>query len=301
LLDEPTAGMTHTDVDKIAALIKKVAFLEQEARETALQVASQEKAVATSDDYLKKFKELAAQGFTSEALLQEKEQANIDAKTRLHQLLREASTVAQNLHDAQTELANFAGKVENEVNALKREASSLEQDTVETESRREVVVYASIPGTVTGVLADAGQIAPANQVLASIVPENARFYLQLNIPTAAAGLVSNSERVLVRYSSFPYERFGQFGGRIMTVAETALSASELKMNEDTKDLFYPARVELDNQFVDAYGRRIQLREGMLADADILLEKRKLIDWFIEPLLAARSRYGSPAGTHAIGQ
>ena len=47
LLDEPTAGMTHTDVDKIAALIKKVA-----ANRTVLMVEHNLSVVSTLSDHI---------------------------------------------------------------------------------------------------------------------------------------------------------------------------------------------------------------------------------------------------------
>ena len=47
LLDEPTAGMTHTDVDKIAALIKKVA-----ANRTVLMVEHNLSVVSNLSDHI---------------------------------------------------------------------------------------------------------------------------------------------------------------------------------------------------------------------------------------------------------
>jgi branched-chain amino acid transport system ATP-binding protein len=47
LLDEPTAGMTHEDVDRIAALIKKVA-----ANRTVLMVEHNLSVVSTLSDHI---------------------------------------------------------------------------------------------------------------------------------------------------------------------------------------------------------------------------------------------------------
>jgi branched-chain amino acid transport system ATP-binding protein len=47
LLDEPTAGMTHSDVDRIAALIKKVA-----ANRTVLMVEHNLSVVSTLSDHI---------------------------------------------------------------------------------------------------------------------------------------------------------------------------------------------------------------------------------------------------------
>ena len=39
--------------------------------------------------------------------------------------------------------------------------------------------------------------------------------------------------------------------------------------------------------MDANGKRIPLQPDMLLKADIVLEKRTLVDWILNPLLSAR--------------
>jgi membrane fusion protein len=48
-------------------------------------------------------------------------------------------------------------------------------------------------------------------------------------------------------------------------------------------------VELDQQAVTAYGKAWALAPGMRLSADIILEKRSLLDWLLDPLFAARQR------------
>ena len=40
---------------------------------------------------------------------------------------------------------------------------------------------------------------------------------------------------------------------------------------------------LDQQFVKAYGQDLRLQAGMLVDADIWLDRRRLYEWVLEPL------------------
>jgi len=46
-------------------------------------------------------------------------------------------------------------------------------------------------------------------------------------------------------------------------------------------------VALDRPDIDAYGKRIPLQAGMLLNADIILERRPLMKWFLDPLLSVR--------------
>jgi len=52
---------------------------------------------------------------------------------------------------------------------------------------------------------------------------------------------------------------------------------------------YRVRVELEAQTIMAYGTHEPLRPGMLVQADILGESRKLYEWVLEPLYSV---YGS---------
>lgn len=266
--------------------------MKNELIEVKLQVESQQSALKISDNYLQKFKSLASEGFVSQTMVQEKEQANLDARTKLHSLIRDQSNSDRDLHDTQVALEDFNDKSENERNALNREISTLQQDIVETEMRREVIIYSRTNGTATAVLPEVGQSVTTPQMLASIIPENLNMYIQLNVPTAAAGLIAPGQQVLVRYTSFPYERFGQFKGIILSVPQTAMSSSELKINDETKDLFYAARTKINSQEVSIGGQHFPLREGMQVEADILLESRHLAEWLIEPALKIKQRYGN---------
>ncbi len=46
---------------------------------------------------------------------------------------------------------------------------------------------------------------------------------------------------------------------------------------------YRLRVTLDDQAVTAYGQPRPLQSGMLLDADILQDTRRLYEWVLEPL------------------
>jgi membrane fusion protein len=51
-------------------------------------------------------------------------------------------------------------------------------------------------------------------------------------------------------------------------------------------------VVLDRSSVRAFGKDEPLRPGMLLDADILGEKRKLWEWLVEPLHALSGSLGN---------
>ena len=56
-----------------------------------------------------------------------------------------------------------------------------------------------------------------------------------------------------------------------------------------KEPVYRVDVGLERQAVAALGQEFPLRPGMLVNADLLLEKRTLLEWIFEPVLQLKGR------------
>jgi membrane fusion protein len=52
---------------------------------------------------------------------------------------------------------------------------------------------------------------------------------------------------------------------------------------------YRITVRLDRQDVPAYGAPQSLSPGMQLDADVVLDRRRLIEWIFEPVLGIAGR------------
>ena len=52
---------------------------------------------------------------------------------------------------------------------------------------------------------------------------------------------------------------------------------------------YPATVDLVGQSIRADARDVPLQSGMLFSADIILERRTILEWVFEPLFRMRGR------------
>ncbi|XHH29478.1 hypothetical protein WIW49_00670 [Xanthomonas euroxanthea] len=113
--------------------------------------------------------------------------------------------------------------------------------------------------------------------------------------------MTRGDRVLLRYQAFPYQKFGRHAGRVVEVSRSAVTSKELSslLGQQIEEARYRVIVELETQHIVANGRNELLRPGMVLDADILLEKRKLIEWMFEPVYEMTGRLlDSPAGKQA---
>ena len=112
----------------------------------------------------------------------------------------------------------------------------------------------------------------------------------LYVPSKAIGFVKAKDKVILRYQAYPYQKFGHAEGEIVSVARTALGKQELAglgtifsemalLNEPA----YLVKVKLAKQTVKAYGEEKPLQIGMILEADILHERKKLYEWVLDPL------------------
>ena len=64
---------------------------------------------------------------------------------------------------------------------------------------------------------------------------------------------------------------------------TSDTGGPIKLNEPT----YRVIASLERQDIDANGKAVALQPDMLLRADIILERRSLIDWLLSPLRSVR--------------
>ena len=79
--------------------------------------------------------------------------------------------------------------------------------------------------------------------------------------------------------------------RIIGIARNPLAPSDLGFTppDGSREPLYRIKVELESQSIGAYGKPEPLRPGMQVEADILLDRRRLIEWIFEPILSLAGR------------
>jgi membrane fusion protein len=99
--------------------------------------------------------------------------------------------------------------------------------------------------------------------------------------------------VQVRYDAYPYQKFGQHQGRVVAVSAAGVTAAELPgqlaLPAVPGETLFAVTVALPAQTLGAAGNPMPLQVGMRVEADLMHETRRLYEWILEPLYAARAR------------
>ncbi len=244
-----------------------------------------------SEDTLAQWRALEQQHFVSTLQLRQQQVTALAQQAELQGLLRQRTAVTRSLAQIRQSLAEWPAEQQAAVDPFDRELATLEQQRIELETAHESAVTAQVPGTVTSILVKAGESVQAGQQLLSVLPVNSVLQAELLLPSRAIGFVRPGDAVQLRYQAFPYQKFGHHQGLIRQVSRNALAPAQARAllgGLAIDEPFYRVTVELTNQFVSAYGRAEPLKPGMLLEADIVGDRRSLIEWLFEPLHALKS-------------
>ena len=296
----------HLQLNERDALLEKIAGLQTELLKINDQINDQKIRVELSEKTTVRYQGLLAQDFISQELLQQKQEDLLDQRNRLQSLERDQINARLDLTARQKELSSLAFKQQNELAQINRNLISAKQELTESEAKRSIVITAPENGTATAVIAETGQVVDTNKPLVNIVPKGAKLQAQLFAPSNAVGFIKVGDRVLLRYQAYPYQKFGQHRGIVVSVSKTALPSSELfgmgnvagigPNSNNTmigsggnNEPLYRITVDLATQQIKIYGKKQPLQAGMLLQADVLQETRRLYEWVLEPLYSLTGR------------
>jgi membrane fusion protein len=155
-------------------------------------------------------------------------------------------------------------------------------------------VRAPQDGVVSGVIAQPGQTVTPAVALASLVPAHATLQAHLYAPSSAVGFLHAEQPVLLRYDAFPYQKYGSQRGRIEQVSLAPLSAAEFTGQMPSRtavggEPMYRIAVTLERQDIVAGAQARPLVPGMQLEADVPIERRRLVEWLLAPVLGVAGR------------
>ncbi|GFL02217.1 hemolysin D [Neisseria gonorrhoeae] len=254
------------------------------------QITGQNRQIRLAEKTLNKNKFLASQGAVSQQDKMTAESHLLEQRSRLESLKREQNNAIRELDEQKITLSSLPERHKTELSQLNRAITEMNQEILDFDLKSEQTIRASKSGYISTINVDIGQQVEPSKLLLSIVPEQTELVANLYIPSKAVGFIKPKDKVVLRYQAYPYQKFGHATGEIISVARTALGKQELSglgiiftnptlLNEPA----YLVKVKLEKQTIKAYGENKPLQIGMILEADILHERKKLYEWVLDPL------------------
>jgi membrane fusion protein len=209
--------------ERTRALDREIGAAEQESLLAGRRVALAQKTVG-------RYQQMALEGFFSDLQAQNKQEELIDLQARVESTQRNAAMLRREQQSVQAELQANQRQLNIDLALIERALVGLDQEGTENQSRKTIVIAAPQSGVVSTIHLPKGTTVQAGQSVATLVPMNlggegqpglqARLQASLYAPSRTAGFIKPGQLVWMRYSAYPYQKFGLSRGQVLSVSTT---------------------------------------------------------------------------------
>jgi len=276
-------------------IASQLANAQQELAQVEAEVVTRQQQIRIASETLERLRRLEGGQFVSALQIKQQEALVLDYTGQMQALQRQVIGTRRLMAQLQQAQRELPGQQQASVAGYQRDLAQLEQERVQTQADSALLVKAPVSGVVATQIVKPGQAVQAGQPLLSLLPGDGKLEAELLVPSRAIGFIAPGDTVLLRYRAFPYQKFGHQEGKVARISRSALSAGELGAlvgNAPQGEPYYRITVALAQQAITAYGKPEPLKPGMLLDADVMGERRRLIEWLFEPLYSLTGKVGN---------
>lgn len=277
-----------------SAFSRRLQALSLEQAQLDTELTLQRRRLALAAESLQRLEKLQADQFVSAAQVQVKNEELLALQSQLQALERQRAALARERAELEGEQLGLPTREQTALGEIERELASLVREAAEQAPGRRLVVRAPADGTVSGLFAEPGQSVAAPSALASLVPAGAELQAQLYAPSSAVGFLRPGLPVRLRFEAFPYQRFGHQPAHVLQVSRAPLASAELAAlalpaaaGPRGEEPLFRITVALDGEGAPAWPQ--PLVAGMRLQGDVLLERRRLVQWLFAPVFGLAER------------
>ncbi|WP_310608508.1 HlyD family secretion protein [Buttiauxella brennerae] len=206
------------------------------------------------------------------------------------------------LSTLRSQLTTGAADFDNQIAQYQFQLGELQRQLTEADAGGSLIVHAPVDGVVTSLNVTSGQMVAPGDSITQLVPADINaWHLVLWLPNDSLPYVAAGDNINIRYDAFPYQKFGQFTGHILSISAVPSPVQEMATYGSTprnpggsSDLsWYKVTVALDRNSFEIAGREIFLTNGMRAEATLFLETRQIYQWMLSPFYDIKKSITGP--------
>lgn len=122
-----------------------------------------------------------------------------------------------------------------------------------------------------------GGVVPAAQPLMKIVPKENKIEVEAMLENKDIGFIEEGQAASVKIDAYEYTKYGVIPARVIHVSSDAIK-------DEKKGLLYSVILALDKSSISVKGHDMPMSAGMSIRADIKTGSRRVIEYFLSPLL-----------------
>ena len=284
---------------RVAANELEIGQLERQLEQNTVQLANSRSRLKVEQGILNEMTPLAAEGAVPRIQFLKQQQEVKTRQAEVDQLIQEGSrlqlkidqakqqktnTVALSQKDLTTQMADNEKKIAEIDSQLNKLIVENEKKLAETDSQlsqtKVNLSYQEVRAPVGGTIFElkpsaAGFVANQTEPVVKIVPDDT-LVAKVYITNKDIGFVKEKMPVDVRIDSFPFSEFGDVKGELEWIGSDALPPEQIRPYYT-----FPAKIKLNQQFLNVNGRKVLLQSGMSISANIKTRDRTILSIFTD--------------------
>jgi len=158
-------------------------------------------------------------------------------------------------------------------------AHSLSKELVKAETRAiQQTLTAPIDGVVQqlAIHTVGGVVTPAQQLMV-VAPREGQLEVEAWVENKDIGFVNPGQEAEIKIEAFPFTRYGIVEGKLITLSTDAVPIEKV-------GLVYTAKVTMAKSAIQVENKLVNLSPGMNVTVEIKTGHRRLIEYFLDPVL-----------------
>ena len=268
---------------KLGRIGAEITQREAELRSTQELVRKLEQTVPIAKQRAQDFKKLLDRNFVSRHGYLEQEQARIEQEADLANQRSRLNEIGAALREAHGQRAVITAETRrislDSITDGQQKTAALKQELLKADARSKLMQLTSpVDGTVQqlAVHTVGGVVTPAQPVML-IVPRDNPLEVEAFIENKDIGFVKPGDSAEVKIETFQYTKYGTIHAKVISVSHDAI-------NDEKRGLIYSTRVKMERAKINVDGTDVNLSPGMAVSVEIKTGKRRVIEYFLSPLM-----------------
>ena len=122
-----------------------------------------------------------------------------------------------------------------------------------------------------------GGVLTVGQTVATIVPDDSQMIVEVDVLNQDIGCIQNGQSVVMKLDAFNFQTYGKLEGMITYVSPDAIY-------DESKGWVYKVKITIEDMEFVENNPEIQIGVGMECTTEIKVGERKIIEFFMEPIV-----------------
>jgi hemolysin D len=271
----------------------------EERRRIQQTVTEREKLIGLLGERVGMVEDLSRTGSASRAMYLESAQLLFQQRAELAedegQIPEIGAAIAALERRADERKQSFLQETTKQLEENERRLAGLRQELIKARQKEaQSILLAPVSGTIQQLsVFTVGEVVTTGQLLMIVVPTGTKLEVEAMLLNRDKGFVREGQEARIKLESFNFTKYGVIDGMVASISNDAVSlgqnnqpmaGAQPSFLSPRGPLVFPVKITLSRETIQADEEEVKLTPGMAVSAEIKTGNRRVIEYFLSPLL-----------------